>query len=225
MKNTHTLRLASQKDVRTLLGIDDIIIESEMDRLFESISGPDRDASAEPGVLEVLFGLVRKLQARTIVEIGTFRGISSYIMASALSHLPNSRIYTIDNGCEKDMNAASDRLQDFIKCKSVIQIRQSSIQAFKNWGRATIDLLFIDGSHEFADACADFALWVRYVRPGGIIVMHDTFTRLDRRFPEDYIFPLSYYSIMNIAGVEEWYRGHEWEGLAVIQFADSQRIV
>jgi hypothetical protein len=50
-----------------------------------------------------------------------------------------------------------------------------SLQAARSLQRAGIklDSAFIDGSHHYADVCADINEWLPLIRPGGIIAGHD----------------------------------------------------
>jgi cephalosporin hydroxylase len=43
------------------------------------------------------------------------------------------------------------------------------------------DLLFVDASHEFADTLAELRVYVPRVRPGGVVLMHDTQLARDGR--------------------------------------------
>ena len=42
----------------------------------------------------------------------------------------------------------------------------------KAWSRG-IDILFIDGSHDYESVKRDFENWSQFVKPNGIILMHD----------------------------------------------------
>jgi len=37
-----------------------------------------------------------------------------------------------------------------------------------------IRLLFIDGSHGYEDVKKDFSNWIKFLKPGGIVVFHDS---------------------------------------------------
>ena len=100
-------------------------------------------------------------------------------------------------------------------------IENSSQDAFDEWGRESIDFLYIDGSHEYHDVCCDFALWSRHLSSGGVIAIHDTVARLIRRFPEDYIHPLSNYDILNITRMKNCPSGQEWKGCGFVTIASD----
>lgn len=219
MNDVRNLSVSSHADVRKLLSLQDEHCLQECENLKYLLSRKDTDFSSEPAVYDILYGLVKKVRPRTVVEIGTYKGHSAKVMAEALSGDQNSRIYTIDDGSQCDQSEANELLATYRDKGQIIKIEKNSVDAFSAWGRARVDLLFIDGDHSFSGACIDFALWSRYVHRDGLIVMHDTYTRLERRFPEDYVFPLSSFDVLNIETVEEWFCGQEWEGCAFISHA------
>ena len=153
------------------------------------------------------------------MEIGTYKGLSAFILATALERNKYGHLFTIDNNQSGALPEAEARFFKENLNHRITLIKKSSQDAFVEWGRAKIDFLYIDGSHLFLNACCDFALWSRYVVRDGIIVIHDTITRLLRRFPEDYIYPLCYYDVLNVTDVKMRPSGQEWEGCGFVTIA------
>lgn len=211
-------QLPSHSAVRSKLGISDTPSALEDPTLSHLLSSRrDTDFGCEPAVLDALYGLILVRRPITVLEIGTYRGLSARVMSAALQRNGQGRLYTVDDGRQcKDDQSFAELLASCIEDSWVVTIRKSSVDAFVDWGRARIDLLFLDGSHDFLSSCIDFSLWSRFVSPDGLIVVHDTHTRMERRFPEDYIHPIDFYKVLNIARVEECFLGHEWEGCAFI---------
>lgn len=57
-----------------------------------------------------------------------------------------------------------------------ILIEKPSLEVAKNWEHGLIDLLFIDGDHEYESVLADVESFLPYVRPyTGLILLHDTY--------------------------------------------------
>jgi predicted O-methyltransferase YrrM len=114
-----------------------------------------------------------------IVEIGSFKGRST--VSFGFGCVGTSRhIYAIDlfEG-DNNMYGAGDFLKIFNDNVSscglsnyVTPMKMHSLEAAKKWNRP-IDILFIDGSHEYEDVKADFFAFYPFVRPGGIIALHD----------------------------------------------------
>jgi predicted O-methyltransferase YrrM len=57
-------------------------------------------------------------------------------------------------------------------------IRSTSTEAAKGWSRP-IDLLFIDGDHSYEGVKNDWNLFHPFVRPGGVVLFHDTAWQLE----------------------------------------------
>lgn len=57
----------------------------------------------------------------------------------------------------------------------VINLVVASSDCAHRWWRTTVDAVFLDGSHTEANAFADYRRWAPWVRPGGLLVIHDVF--------------------------------------------------
>ena len=185
-------------------------------RLHFLIENKNEDWSTEPELLEVIYSYIITKKPHTIVEIGTYKGISALVFAEACRINNYGTVYTIDDGSAIS-NQQARSLFDSREIDNLVCIEKTSKKAFEDWGRAEIDLLYIDGDHSYASACIDFALWGRLIEQNGLVIMHDTRTRLTRHFPDDYIFPIEYFDVLNIKNVECRPSGHEWEGAAFIR--------
>lgn len=114
-----------------------------------------------------------------IVEIGSFQGRST--VSFGLGCLgSNKHIYAIDlfEG-DNDMYGSGDFQDQFMRnirsCGvefHVTPIKQHSLKVAATWDKP-IDVLFIDGSHEYEDVKADFEAFYPHVKKGGIIAFHD----------------------------------------------------
>lgn len=189
-----------------------VLDNDELKSLFEH---SDEDWSTEPELLDVLYSYILTKRPHTLVEIGTYKGTAAIVFSEACRVNNFGKVYTIDDGSSIGNDSARDLFQSWSNSR-ICFIEKTSMDAFEQWGRAEIDFLYIDGDHSYAAACIDFALWGRLMAPGGLIVMHDTRTRLTRHFPDDYIFPLSCYEVLNVNNLCCRPSGHEWEGVAFI---------
>lgn len=114
-----------------------------------------------------------------IVEIGSFKGRSTVSFGfgclGASKHIYAIDLFEGDNNIYGtgdflkifNQNINSCGLSDY-----VTPIKKHSLEVAKEWNRP-IDILFIDGSHEYEDVKADFFAFYPFVKPGGIVAFHD----------------------------------------------------
>jgi predicted O-methyltransferase YrrM len=118
----------------------------------------------------------------TIVEVGTFYGQSIIYLAEVCRILGKKpTIYGVDpfEGSPELADHSKDDLKrtyyaniepftDLIK-----HIELPSIQAAKHFDDESIDLVFIDGAHDFDSVYNDILAWLPKVKTGGIVSGHD----------------------------------------------------
>jgi SAM-dependent methyltransferase len=112
----------------------------------------------------------------TVVEIGSFRGRSTIAAGSALLARANGgTLYAIDPQDDEGFRRLGTNLSR-AGVESVVRfIRATSHDARRQFGSRPIDLIFIDGSHEYEDVRDDLANWLPLLRPGGIVALNDPF--------------------------------------------------
>lgn len=143
-----------------------------------------------PGQARRLWTCARTVRSGgTIVEIGSFRGRSMIVLASAAE--PGVELVAIDPHAGNDRGpqefegfqdeAATDvevfraNLVAAGVADRVRHIRKFSGDALADVP-AEIDLLYIDGAHRFAPALDDIRTWSAKIRPGGDLLIHDCFS-------------------------------------------------
>jgi SAM-dependent methyltransferase len=124
-----------------------------------------------------------------IVEIGSFQGRSTIVLALAAApgveivaidpHAGNDRgpqeidgygQAAADDHARFDANLATAGVRDRVR-----HLRQFSAAAhFLLEGE--LDVLYIDGAHRYAPARADIRDWGARVKPGGTLLIHDSFS-------------------------------------------------
>lgn len=130
--------------------------------------------------------LCRAIEPRTIFEIGTFVGYTSYHMA--LNTPAETRIHTLDlPPADRDTTlrttATDHKLIDQDVGPAVFEGTAASEKIerlygdsatfdFSEWHDA-VDLFFVDGAHSYEYVRADTLNALRCVRPGGVVVWHD----------------------------------------------------
>jgi hypothetical protein len=123
-----------------------------------------------------------------VVEIGSFRGRSAIVMARAGAqvvaidpHAGNDRgpqeIHgSLDVG-ESDHRAFLANLERAGVREAVRHVRKPSQEALDAVD-GPIDLLYVDGAHRFGPASDDIRRWGARVRPGGRMLVHDSFSSI-----------------------------------------------
>jgi hypothetical protein len=126
-----------------------------------------------------------------IVEIGSFRGRSTIVLASAASsdaevvaidpHAGNDRgpqeIEGFEDEAEQDHEVFHANLRAAGVDDRVRHVRRPSQEALDEVSGA-VDLLYIDGAHRYRPALADIRRWGERVPPGGTLLIHDSFSSI-----------------------------------------------
>jgi len=126
--------------------------------------------------------LVSRKAASTLLEIGTARGGTLFLLARAAA--PNALLLSIDLPPGPTTGGYS-RWRELLyksfaaKSQKVVLVRRDSHQAECRravdtlLGNRSVDVLFIDGDHSYEGVAADFRLYSPLVRKGGTIALHD----------------------------------------------------
>ena len=126
-----------------------------------------------------------------IVEIGSFRGRSTIVLATAAD--PSVRVVAIDPHAGNDrgpqeIDGFADEAQDDHEvftanlamagvADRVDHVRRFSGAALAEVG-GPIDVLYIDGAHRYTPALADIRAWGERVGDGGTMLIHDSFSSI-----------------------------------------------
>lgn len=132
---------------------------------------------------KILFSLARNsIIEGVIVEIGSYRGGSTILLAKGSKVAQKGKVYAVDpfnRDSESTNILIASILPHFLKnIKNaevddwIIPIVKTSIEAARNW-KKPISLLFIDGDHGYGYVKADFLLWEKHLLKGGVIAFHD----------------------------------------------------
>jgi predicted O-methyltransferase YrrM len=121
-----------------------------------------------------LYRLVHDLQPRTAVEIGRFRGGSTFLIASALGdgvlHSYDLELRQGRSGTELDRQLVQALERFDLTDRVELHTADSRTAAPP---KSAIDLLFIDGDHREEGVRADFARWSPLLSRGGHLLFHD----------------------------------------------------
>jgi predicted O-methyltransferase YrrM len=175
-------------DLRALLKtISDVRVERVI------LPGPDVDLGevGSQGGYHVLGAIVRALQPRTILEIGTYLGVSACAMA--LNAPADCRIFTVDlpdaavaeavpglNAIDQGHIATSRHRvgEAFLQspvAKQITQIREDTMAFRAEKWMSNVDLVYVDGGHSLAVLTKDTENAFRVLSPTGTIIWDDYF--------------------------------------------------
>jgi predicted O-methyltransferase YrrM len=141
---------------------------------------------------ERLWNAARPLQpGARLVEIGSFRGRSAVILATAAGpgttlvaidpHAGNDRGDLRGEGATQEEEAEIDHKAFIANLETanvrdrVEHIRKFSHDALDDVS-APIDLLYVDGAHQYRPAVTDIRTFGAKVAPGGTMLIHDSFS-------------------------------------------------
>jgi predicted O-methyltransferase YrrM len=119
-----------------------------------------------------------------IVEIGSWKGKSTIWLASGSRRGAGLTVYAIDpHTAESDDLAAQSPVPTFAEFRDnirragvddlVVPMVMTSARAARDFERP-VELIFIDGAHDYSSVALDFELWFPRVVDGGTIAFHDT---------------------------------------------------
>jgi predicted O-methyltransferase YrrM len=121
-----------------------------------------------------LFRVVREPGVETVVEIGRFRGGSTFLIAAALAE--GARLHSYDTHAKLGDPARADDPLRRALARYGLESRVELIVADSTTAAppaAPCDVVFVDGDHSYAGARADYLHWRPFLRPGGHLLFHD----------------------------------------------------
>lgn len=130
------------------------------------------------------YDYIEFVQPKTIVELGSHYGCSTFAFLQALKDFNiDSKFVAIDTWCGDDFTKndyENDIYSEFMNTYNTYYssvnlnaIRKTFDNAVNEFQNESIDLLHIDGSHNYEDVKHDFELWNEKVKNNGVIFFHD----------------------------------------------------
>lgn len=151
-----------------------------LDSIREIASGVQGWLTEDEGAL--LYRLAANCSCNgVIVEIGSWKGKSTIWLAHGSKAGANVSVYAVDphTGSQEHgpdvwtfnefkANIAKAGVEDV-----VVPVLMTSEEASRDW-KQKIELLFIDGDHQYESVEKDFLLWFPHLNDGGIVAFHDS---------------------------------------------------
>ena len=145
---------------------------SEMKHLRELIADIPGWLTDEEG--EALYDLAKGCTGKgVIVEIGSWKGKSTTCLGLGSRAGKSVPIFAVDPHADYRFGEFKENIERAGVADLVTPIASKSQAAVSGFDRP-IELLFVDGSHEYEDVKADFDQWVPKLVDGGTIAVHDT---------------------------------------------------
>jgi predicted O-methyltransferase YrrM len=123
---------------------------------------------------EALYELAKQCTGRgAIVEIGSWKGKSTICLGLGSQAGSSVRIFAIDPHADYrfgDFKANVERAGIADLVRPVASLSQAAADGFEE----SIELLFVDGTHQYDLVLEDFEKWVPKVVDGGWVAFHDT---------------------------------------------------
>lgn len=114
-------------------------------------------------------------QEWTIVEVGSFAGVSSDLLARYCKKLYCVDLWGLFPGIETDkMEQAEFMFDEVWKAHSNIEpIQGRASEIAKQFRDNSLDMVYIDGDHSYESVKEDILVWMPKVKQGGYIAGHD----------------------------------------------------
>ncbi|HKZ87196.1 MAG TPA: class I SAM-dependent methyltransferase [Anaerolineae bacterium] len=140
-----------------------------------------RRPNDEVAYYNLLFAVAMAAQPAVIVELGTGPGLSSLAFVRVLQYIRQTQptLQPVLHSC--DINPMA--LAPLKRFGSIVHLHtMSSDDLAAHWATdaPAIYLLYIDAAHSHEQSLADFEHFSQWVRPNGLILLHDTFPRSER---------------------------------------------
>ena len=120
----------------------------------------------------VLYTLIRTMRPEIVAEVGTMYAGTAEVMARALWENGTGIVHTTDplggDRCPQIIESWPQELQRLTRFYAL-----NSMDFFHHLDRqrVTLDLVLVDGNHDFEFALFDLQMSARLLRPGGIVIM------------------------------------------------------
>jgi hypothetical protein len=133
------------------------------------------------------YDLVGALKPSLLVELGTYSGLSFFCFCQSIQENGVDGVcYAVDSWVgDKHTGEYGDQIyrQVLHHCRQhyagfAYLMRMQFSEALAHFSDESIDLLHIDGLHTYEAVREDFETWFPKVKPGGIVLLHDIFSRL-----------------------------------------------
>lgn len=158
-----------------ILSLDD----NNINKILGSI--PSAWNSPPKGHSQFVKWLIEEIKPKVTVELGVDYGYSSFVMAIC----QKNKVYGIDCfDISKHGIRIDDDYQFVMSVKDKLKLNNLEIikgyfdDVAKTWDKK-IDLLHIDGLHDYQNCKNDYDTWTSFLQEDGVVLFHDTISHPD----------------------------------------------
>ncbi len=177
---------------------------SESARAIADLGITPLAGGVNPGDRRALYYLVRGLGCRRVLEVGTHIGASTVHLAAALRHNAGESgqpvaLTTVDiEDCNHPEQGAWRRagcphspraLMEHLRAGAWVNFETQPSLEFLAGCVDHYDLIFLDGDHTAATVYQELTAALPRLDPGGVVLLHDYFPKLQALWPDGTIKP------------------------------------
>jgi predicted O-methyltransferase YrrM len=156
-------------------------IEESLDLAYNSVANILRPAQVRSEI-DFALSMIQDIRPKRIMELGTGKGGNLFLLANASA--PDATVISLDmRGGPHGAGYPPWKvplLKSFVHGNQKLVLLDADSHNSNTPNMISnilqgelLDVLFIDGDHSYEGVKKDFNLYTSFVRPGGLIVMHD----------------------------------------------------
>jgi cephalosporin hydroxylase len=204
--------------------------ESRTTADYYALAGDAFGLVQKPSEMLGLIEYLKQAKPKTICEIGTFRGGTTFLLSQALESVDTTigvDIAIRNGSLMRYLKRPNQRLH-LVRGSSYDATTVARVEAVLR-GRL-LDLLFIDGDHAYSGVSADFFAYRPLVRDGGFIAFHDIVSDYATRFGRQTSsltggVPVFWRQIKDVLSSREFIDDREQDGFGIGLLRNDARVV
>ena len=141
---------------------------------IEFFTGYPERALSSPGSRTFLYQATKALRPHFVVEIGSYYAGGSEVIARALHANGDGQLLTIDPyGADRVPKILERWPAELQKVTTFAPADSMGLFSKFEGMQPSIDIVFVDGAHEYGFALYDLVMSAKWIRPGGIAIVDD----------------------------------------------------
>lgn len=164
------MKLRRSKLIDVFPGAQDKAVEVYLQRqsIVSGVYDPSTEYLVSPLELSTIAAIAKALAPAQFFEIGTYKG---WTLANVALNLPAStKIYSLD---QHRHQSSDERVREILKAPNIKLLTGNSFNFDFRPFEGKMDLVFIDGGHDYETVKNDTQVALKLVSPRGTILWHD----------------------------------------------------